>query len=226
MVERPLLQGRVLVVDDEPSIVDAVATALRYDAFMFLRVTPVYVANMSGNLIRIGMAGGRHQFRNVVAAAVALGGFIAGVAMSAARFDMHLRRHESVRPWALLFFGSALLMSRRSCPYSLGSFTMGIHAIAMRRVGQVAVSTTYGTGSIVRIGEKLALVVRRAPRPGDHRRRVSMVALTVVIASYVAGARLAASAGPAPRTCCRRQIAPVIVGLSLLAAARQALRLA
>ncbi len=70
---------------------------------------------------------------------------------------------------------------------------MGLQAIALRRVGQVAISTTYGTGAVVRLSEKFALAFRRTPRPGNHRRRVSIAILATVLFSYVLGAFAAAS---------------------------------
>jgi uncharacterized membrane protein YoaK (UPF0700 family) len=77
----------------------------------------------------------------------------------------------------------------------VGSLAMGIQAVALRRVGQIAVSTTYGTGAVVRLGEKVALAVRHASRPGDARRRVTIAVLSIVLAAYVLGAALAALVG-------------------------------
>jgi uncharacterized membrane protein YoaK (UPF0700 family) len=72
---------------------------------------------------------------------------------------------------------------------------MGLQATALRLVGEIAVATTYGTGAIVRIGEKLVLAARRADRRTEHRRRVAIGVLTVVLVSYVAGAAVATLAG-------------------------------
>ena len=72
---------------------------------------------------------------------------------------------------------------------------MGVQAATLRRVGDVAVSTTYGTGAIVRIGEKVALAGRRAGRSSVHRRRVTVLVLATVLVSYVAGAAVAAALG-------------------------------
>jgi uncharacterized membrane protein YoaK (UPF0700 family) len=80
----------------------------------------------------------------------------------------------------------------------LAAMAMGIQAGALRRVGEIAVATTYGTGAIVRIGEKVVLAARRADRSSVHRRRVAIAVLLVVLVSYVAGAVIATVAGSSP----------------------------
>ena len=70
----------------------------------------------------------------------------------------------------------------------IAAFAMGLQAAALRRVGEVAVATTYGTGAIVRIAEKLALAARQADRPTAHRRSATVAILVVVLVSYAGGA--------------------------------------
>lgn len=199
------------------SMVAALAAAAGFaDAFVFQNVTPVFIANMSGNLVRLGMSAGVHDGRQAVAALVALAGFAAGVAVGASRLDAHVRSERSPNPSALLFFEGgllivlALLVQSADIAYSpstepadypvilIGAAAMGLQAIALRRVGQVAVSTTYGTGAVVRLSEKFALALRRTPRPGDHRRRNSIAILATVLLSYVFGAFVAASSSANP----------------------------
>jgi uncharacterized membrane protein YoaK (UPF0700 family) len=81
---------------------------------------------------------------------------------------------------------------------AIGAFAMGIQASALRRVGEIAVATTYGTGTIVRIGEKASLALRRAERVGEARRLTTITVLVVVLISYIAGAALASALGRAP----------------------------
>jgi len=76
----------------------------------------------------------------------------------------------------------------------LGSAAMGMQAIALRRVGEIAVSTTYATGTVVRLGEKVALGLRRAPRHHGTPRRRSVFVLSAVLVAYVGGAAAAAAA--------------------------------
>lgn len=192
------------------------ATAGFVDAFIFVRVTPVFVANMSGNLVRLGIAAGGHDGRAVAASLVALAGFLAGAIWSTSHLDHHVRGGRPPTPTRLLLVEAVLLTAlpfivraahiAYSSPIQtkdyavvvIGATAMGIQAVALRRVGQVAVSTTYGTGAVVRLGEKLALAARRADRPGQVRRRTTIVVLVVVLASYVGGAWLASSVGASP----------------------------
>ncbi len=199
-----------------PLAITLAATAGFVDAFVYLRVIPVFVANMSGNLIHVGIAVGDRDRHAVFAVVVALAGFFVGVAAAMTRVDVALRRHRS-RPAAdLLIAESGLLLVVASVLTATGigdspsvspthlavvvacSMAMGIQAVALRRVGLVAVSTTYGTGAVVRLGEKVALAMRRTDRPGGHRRRVTIAVLSAVLASYVTGAFVGASVGVSP----------------------------
>ncbi len=183
------------------------------DAFFYLRVAPVFVANMSGNLIRLGIATGVTDWNAVGGSAAALGGFVAGVIMATTHLDAQLRRQRHPHPSTLLLFEAIVLAALalalvlthhhdaslvRSGDYPfivLGATAMGAQAAAVRRVGEVAVSTTYGTGAVVRLGEKAVLALRRSIKVGEHRRRVTIVVLCTVLVGYVAGAAVAASVG-------------------------------
>jgi uncharacterized membrane protein YoaK (UPF0700 family) len=199
-----------------PLAVALAAAAGFVDAFIYQRVAPVFVANMSGNLVRLGMSAGDHDGRGTVAVLIALAGFITGVIGGAAHLDMHVRAERPTDPSTLLLSEAALIIAlpvmihvfdigftRSIRPLddiviAIGSVAMGLQAVALRRVGQTAVSTTYGTGAVVRLGEKLALAAKRTPRPEDHRRRRSIVVLGAVLGSYVLGAFVAASLSADP----------------------------
>ena len=192
------------------------ATAGFVDAFLFTRVTPVFVANMSGNLVRLGIATGNHDGRGVAAPTVALAGFVGGAMLAMSLIDLHVRRDRAPTGAPLLALEAVLLvllpivMTAADIAFSssiqpidylvvvIGSTAMGMQAVALRRVGQVAVSTTYGTGAVVRLGEKLALGLRRAARPDELRRRVTIAILGIVLVSYVAGAAFATLLGDSP----------------------------
>jgi uncharacterized membrane protein YoaK (UPF0700 family) len=196
-----------------PLAVALAATAGFVDAFIYVRVTPVFVANMSGNLVRLGIAAGGHNGRAVAAAGVALLGFVFGAVVATVALDARLRRGGSPSPGPLLLLESALLIvlpvimwageitfspSIEPIDYIVivvAATAMGVQAVALRRVGQIAVSTTYGTGAVVRLGEKLALALRRAHRPDDVRRRVTIAVLGSVLVGYVVGAGIGASIG-------------------------------
>jgi uncharacterized membrane protein YoaK (UPF0700 family) len=196
-----------------PLAVALASTAGFVDAFVFLNVTPVFTANMSGNLIRLGISAGETSGHTALASIAAIGSFLVGVAAAAAIVDRRVRIQEVVASHNLLLIESLLLaavpiiMRVNNVEYStelhpvgyviimVGSAAMGMQAVALRRVGSVAVSTTYGTGAIVRLGEKIALAARRTPRPDGQRRRVTIAVLTSVLVSYVAGAAFASAIG-------------------------------
>lgn len=207
------------------------ASAGFIDAFIDIRVTPVFVANMSGNLVRLGIASGRHDARAGIAALVALGGFIGGAMLATASIDARVRRVQPPTPVPLLWLESFLLavltviVVAGRIDYSatltaidvvvivIGATAMGIQAVALRRVGQIAVSTTYGTGAVVRLAEKLALGFRRADRPGDIRRRRSILVLGGVLISYVIGAYVGTALGTSRALLVIPAIIPAIAAL-------------
>lgn len=186
------------------------------DAHIYVNVTPVFVANMSGNLIHLGISVGSDDGGPAVATLIALVAFIAGVIVATSHHDHQVARQRSVRPTSLLALESALLAALTAWLIAsspsftarpnasdlpilvLAAVAMGIQAGALRRVGEIAVATTYGTGAIVRIGEKLVLAARRAERPSGDRRSVAIAVLVVVLVGYVGGAILAARLGSSP----------------------------
>ncbi len=183
------------------------------DAYVYVHVTPVFVANMSGNLIHLGIFAGLGRWRPAVGSAVALLAFLFGVVAAVTHLDHRLRRRGHLTPDLLLSVEAALILSLPLLRLATGSghsseprladapvlivaaFAMGLQAAALRRVGEIAVATTYGTGAIVRIGEKLALAARRADHTTPHRRSVTIAVLVVVLLSYATGAVLAALSG-------------------------------
>jgi len=196
----------------------AVAAALAasagfVDAHVYVNVTPVFVANMSGNLIHLGILIGDASWRTALASFLTLAAFTTGVVLATVHHDWEVAHARPVRPSFLLGVEAALLlalaawMTTASIGFSaqprpidypvllVAGVAMGLQASALRRVGQIAVATTYGTGAIVRIGEKLVLAARRADRTTEHRRRVAIAVLTIVLACYLGGAAAATVAG-------------------------------
>ena len=186
------------------------------DAFVYTRVTPVFVANMSGNLVRLGISSGLHDWREFGAGSLAVASFLIGVVAATASIDARVRVSKPPLPRRLLNVESILLVAltavlvAKHVTYSastapidylvlwIGATAMGVQAVAIRRVGQVAVSTTYGTGALVRLGEKLTLAILKAPRPDGVRRRSSIIVLGSILVSYVLGAFVATSVPDQP----------------------------
>lgn len=223
--------------DYHPSGALGVAVALSaiagfVDAHMYLRVTHVFVANMSGNMIHLGMLAGLGQWHSAARSMVALAAFPAGVVVAMLVHHRRVARGLRVHPAGLLLVESALVLALAAVlvvfdvtiagrtggatylAIVLGATAMGMQTVALRRVGAVAVATTYGTGTIVRIGEKVALGARRADRAGEHRRRVTIAVLGTVLVGYVVGAAVAAAMGSSPY-----DLAIPVVALLLAAAA-------
>ena len=218
----------------------AVAVALAVaagfvDAHIYVNVTPVFVANMSGNLIHTGILLGDGSWRTALASLLTLAAFTGGVVAAAIHHDRQVQRSRRVQPTHLLGAEALLLAclttwmvlapvafttQPRPVDYPVllvAGVAMGLQAAALRRVGDVAVATTYGTGAIVRIGEKLVLAARRADRTTGHRRRVAIAVLALVLVSYVGGAVVATVAGSSPALL----LAPtIVVGASAIASRR------
>lgn len=186
------------------------------DAHIYLNVVNVFVANMSGNMIHMGIFAGDFAWVQAEGSVVAVVGFFVGVLFAIAFHERHRRLGLPIRPhllvWieAMLIFFLAVGLTRFHREFSvspsasdlafiaLGAMAMGIQTAALRRVGSVAVATTYGTGTIVRIGEKTVdqLAERRLPvQFNGNLRSVPIVILVTVLLSYVGGAALASWLG-------------------------------
>ena len=199
----------------------ALATALAasagfVDAHVYLNVTPVFVANMSGNLIRLGISAGVGRGGDSLRSLLALAAFFAGVVVATGHHGRAMRRWGALRPGTLLAGEAVMVLSLPLVIVALGldvdrhprpaeflvigiaAFAMGMQTAALRRVGAVAVATTYGTGAIVRIGEKVGLALGGTDRSTTVRRRITIVVLTAVLVSYVVGAVAAARLGSSP----------------------------
>ena len=192
------------------------ASAGFVDAHIYLHVVPVFVANMSGNLIHLGMAVGLTDARETLAACVAIAAFCVGVGAGTVHHDRRQRRGLPIGSSPLLAVEGTLLVvlcvalaladvDRHLVLHlvdvpilTVAAFAMGLQTASLRAVGRVAVATTYGTGAIVRIVEKSVLAWRGAAPSGDERRRTSVVVLTSVVVAYVGGAAAAAAAGASP----------------------------
>ncbi|MGA9276937.1 YoaK family protein [Ilumatobacter sp.] len=186
------------------------------DAHLFLYVTNVFVANMSGNMVRVGIFGGSGDWSIAAGSLAALFAFATGVVVAIAHHDRRLQQNKTVRPDELLVVEALLTLSlpmivivcdvefsNQASPVhylviGVGALAMGLQASSLRRVGSIAVATTYGTGTIVRIGEKVALGLRGAERTSVGRRSATVIVLVGVLACYVGGAAAASALGSAP----------------------------
>ena len=146
------------------------ATAGYVDAFVFLRVTRVFIANQSGNLIVGGMSAVGGKVGDVVLPFVSVLAYIAGAATAAALFDRPERQGrrrllDTVAAVIVALVGAAVALAVAGEGHAAGprspvvigvvaatALSMGAQATAVRRAGGVAVLTTASTGAITSLG--------------------------------------------------------------------------
>ncbi len=166
----------------------------------------VFVSFMSGNTTQTGYQAAEGDFGPASASALAILFFVIGT------FAGALLLEPVGRPARRLVFALvAAILAAIFCLTELGllstsfgiaivSFAMGVFNSALSRVGAQAVSLTFVTGTLSRVGSHLALAARRAPLadsqgPWDSHLRRAMI-LARVWAGFIAGAILAGAATP------------------------------
>ena len=172
------------------------------DAIAYTRISGVFPANQSGNLILLGLVAGGAPGTPMARTAAAIAAFALGV-MAAARSSGGLGRGRD--PGLLLCRGRrhapllALLVgalpvdgapstvdgARGILALVVLGLAMGVQTEVIGRVVGVGVSTTFETGALTRLAEQLG-------RPGATDTRVVLV-LALGVATYVAGAAAGAS---------------------------------
>jgi uncharacterized membrane protein YoaK (UPF0700 family) len=140
------------------------------DAVGFLGLGQIFVANMTGNTVLLGLAVGQAKGQAALRAVVALVGFVAGVGAGAAI----LGRDQEGSGWSpgvtaalavelvLLtafavgwFHSGAELEGREVYPLILvPALAMGVQSAAVRRLGIPGVATTYITGTLTGLAER------------------------------------------------------------------------
>jgi len=139
------------------------------DAVGYLGLGHIFVANMTGNTVLLGLALGQAQGRAALRAVVALVGFIVGVAAGAVIVGPD--REEATWPPAVtvaLAVELVLLVALAAGWFSAGSepvggagyalicllaLAMGVQSAAVRRLGVPGVATTYITGTLTSLTE-------------------------------------------------------------------------
>jgi uncharacterized membrane protein YoaK (UPF0700 family) len=181
------------------------------DAICFDRVFAVFPANQSGNAILLGVALGSAEAGEAWRPALAICGFVLGVA---AAIVLGSRISRQRRPELLLTIEVVLLVpvaiavlatpdpqDELGGPVTAGllllaTAAMGIQTEIVGRVAGTAVATTYQSGAIVRIAELASRVAlwRRSPI-APTRAAPGLTVLGIVLVSYVGGAALGAALG-------------------------------
>jgi uncharacterized membrane protein YoaK (UPF0700 family) len=166
----------------------------------------VYVSFMSGNTTQTGYQAAEGQFGLAAASALAILFFVGGSFAGTLLVEF-----AGGRARRLLFGVVAALLTGIIGFWQLGvlsvgvhiataSFAMGVMNSALSRVGAQAVSLTFVTGTLSRVGSHLALAAKHAPLadaqgPWDTHLRRAMI-LARVWAGFLAGAILSGAATP------------------------------
>jgi uncharacterized membrane protein YoaK (UPF0700 family) len=172
------------------------------DAYVYLRVTEVFIANQSGNLIVGGMSLAGADVGDVVLPFLAVLAYVAGAAAAAGAFH-HPSRHpgrrlvHTVVAVLVVLAGAALTLTIAGEGHVAGPRTplvalvvvatasaMGAQATAVRRAGGVSVLTTASTGAITQVGVELGRDRGRLD-PAARRRAAKLIGIVV---AYVGGA--------------------------------------
>ncbi|HEY5340598.1 MAG TPA: YoaK family protein [Candidatus Aquilonibacter sp.] len=163
------------------------------DAIVFVGLHNIFVANMTGNvvLLGVGLVGMIHHLPGAVDAGMpmlALAAFACGVAAVVAFARKGQRKRAIVLvSEAVLSAAAAALWMHPPAAIALLSLAMGAQSAAASQIGLAGISTTYVTGTLV-----TGILRALRPRPGDDRldARSDFTAL----GCYLAGAALGAGA--------------------------------
>ncbi|NML65045.1 DUF1275 domain-containing protein [Hymenobacter sp. RP-2-7] len=139
------------------------------DGVSYLQFKKVYVSFMSGNTTALGVAVARGHWPEVQLLAPVLGLFVAGVVLGS-----WLRRAGSRRPAALvLAVVAGLLAAAAAGPLALGLLALGMGVLnaAVHQAGRTALSLTYVTGTLVKVGTGLADRLSGQPWPAGWGRQ-------------------------------------------------------
>lgn len=186
------------------------AVAGYVDAVVYLRVTEVFVANQSGNLILGAMSAAGGEVGGVLVPVVAVLAYVAGAAVAAAVFDPPDRSEPRERTRlvrtvvavvvvlvgcaaALQLAGEGLAAGPLS-PLVVGvvaaaAAALGAQATTIRQAGGISVLTTASTGTITSLGVELG----RLRGALDDRVRARAGRLAALVGCYVGGAVLGAA---------------------------------
>ncbi len=174
------------------------------DAVGFASLLAVFPANQSGNMVFLGMAIGGHGPTpgwRTTASIVCFGigaavGFVAGRRIGNRYRGPVLLGSEMLVLLMVVIIAGPIVVDHPTRGFAgfsvvaLTSLAMGVQTEAIRHVAGVAVTTTYESGALVRVGEMVSAPFRqgREARYAKH-----LVVLGTVIISYVGGAAIGAT---------------------------------
>ncbi|CAN7213944.1 YoaK family protein [Brevundimonas sp. LjRoot202] len=138
------------------------------DAVGFMTLGGFFVSFMSGNLTRLGVGAATGRWDQAALAAGLIGLFVLGVIAGA----LAARRAGEGRRSAVLAVEAALLLAAAGlCAVGWNGpgmaavvLAMGVENAVFQRQGDVGVGLTYMTGTLVRMGQRLATALCGGPR--------------------------------------------------------------
>lgn len=138
------------------------------DALGFLSLGGFFVSFMTGNTTRLGIElAGRHA-GGIVLAATILGLFVLGVVCGSLAGHFGRRQRKAV---VLAFVTLVLIVAAGLDTLGLGTAAAGVLALAMgaenavfQRDGEVTIGLTYMTGTLVKMGQRLASALLGGPK--------------------------------------------------------------
>lgn len=137
------------------------------DAIGFMGMGGFFVSFMSGNSTRLGVGVASEAAAATIAAAL-VAAFVIGVAAGAIASRLGRRRSRTavLAVVALALALAAILHQPGGVPgvFLLVAFAMGAENMVFQRNGDVAFGLTYMTGTLVRIGQRLADALSGGPR--------------------------------------------------------------
>jgi uncharacterized membrane protein YoaK (UPF0700 family) len=158
------------------------------DAICYLRLGGAFAANMTGNLVEVGLAAAQGQWRLAIWCASLLVAFVIGVL--AAR--LVLRTQHSARISLLL--EAAIILLAASGHLGVAAVPVLATAMALQNEavthGIVALNVGFITGDLQTLGERL---ISRAPSEPRKRDTQASLLLTILV-FYAAGAAIGALA--------------------------------
>jgi uncharacterized membrane protein YoaK (UPF0700 family) len=159
------------------------------DAICFLRLGGAFAANMTGNLVEVGLAAAQGQWGEAAWCVSLLLAFFLGVL--AAR--LILRTHQS--PRLSLLIEAAIIVAAATGFLGIAAVPALAVAMAMQNEavthGIVGVNVGFITGEIQRLGERL--VAETVPGQPGKRETQAPIVLTILV-FYAAGAAVGALA--------------------------------
>jgi uncharacterized membrane protein YoaK (UPF0700 family) len=159
------------------------------DAICFLRLGGAFAANMTGNLVEVGLAAAQGQWGEAVWCVSLLIAFFLGIL--AAR--LILRTHQSPRlslliEAAIIIMAATGILGVAAVPALAAAMAMQNEAVTH---GIVAVNVGFVTGDIQRLGERLVAETV----PGQARKRETQAPIVLaILVCYAAGAAIGALA--------------------------------